>query len=155
MIDKLAMLPLNFPPGKGWTYSISMDIEGYLVEKLSGQTLPDFMRDQIFAPLGVRDTGFYVPAEKRMRFATNYREDEQGQPSLEASVFGEQCSPTALVYNRRGQVNATQTQGWPVHGGRVWSGLHWHIIESMPRLVRAEWARCTAGPIRSSGARWR
>lgn len=79
MIDKLAMLPLNFQPGKGWTYSISMDIEGYLVEKLSGQTLPEFMRDHIFAPLGMKDTGFYVPAEKRMRFATNYREDEQGQ----------------------------------------------------------------------------
>src|ERR1043166_7535289 len=43
MINKLATLPLNYQPGKGWTYSLSMDIEGYLVEKLSGQTLPDFM----------------------------------------------------------------------------------------------------------------
>jgi len=42
MIDKLAKIPLNYQPGKGWTYSVSMDIEGYIVEKLSGQTLPDF-----------------------------------------------------------------------------------------------------------------
>ncbi len=86
MIDKLATLPLNYQPGKGWTYSVSMDIEGYLVEKLSGQTLPDFMRDHIFAPLEMKDAGFFVPKEKRARFATNYRADAQGQlvPTLAA-----------------------------------------------------------------------
>ncbi len=85
MIDKLAKIPLNYQPGKGWTYSVSMDIEGYLVEKLSGQTLPDFMRDHIFMPLGMKDAGFFVPEDKRARFATNYRDDAQGQlvPSAE------------------------------------------------------------------------
>ena len=78
MIDKLATIPLNYQPGKGWTYSVSMDIEGYIVEKLSGQTLPDFMRDHIFVPLAMRDAGFFVPQEKRSRFATNYRDDPQG-----------------------------------------------------------------------------
>lgn len=73
MIDKLATIPLNYQPGKGWTYSLSMDIEGYIVEKLSGQTLPDFMRDHIFSPLGMKDAAFFVPQEKRSRFATNYR----------------------------------------------------------------------------------
>ncbi|HWE86979.1 MAG TPA: serine hydrolase domain-containing protein [Terracidiphilus sp.] len=75
MIDKLATIPLNYQPGKGWTYSLSMDVEGYIVEKLSGQSLPDFMHDHIFAPLGMKDAGFYVPADKRSRFATNYRDD--------------------------------------------------------------------------------
>jgi len=79
MIDKLATIPLNYQPGKGWTYSLSMDIEGYIVEKLSGQTLPDFMRDHIFIPLEMKDAGFFVPEEKRSRFATNYRNDPQGQ----------------------------------------------------------------------------
>ena len=78
MIDKLATLPLNYQPGKGWTYSVSMDIEGYIVEKLSGQTLPDFMRDHIFLPLDMKDAGFFVPADKRSRFATNYRDEPQG-----------------------------------------------------------------------------
>ncbi len=79
MIDKLAKIPLNYQPGKGWTYSASMDIQGYIVEKLTGQTLPTFMREHIFAPLAMKDTGFYVPVEKRARFASNYEDNAQGQ----------------------------------------------------------------------------
>ena len=78
MIEKLATIPLNYQPGKGWQYSIGMDIEGYLVEKLSGQTLPEFMRDYIFNPLGMKDTGFFVPEEKRARFAVNYGAQPDG-----------------------------------------------------------------------------
>ena len=78
MIDKLSKIPLNYEPGKGWTYSLSMDIEGYIVEKLSRQTLPDFMRQQIFAPLDMKDTGFFVPEEKHVRFANNYRDNPRG-----------------------------------------------------------------------------
>jgi len=71
-IDKLATIPLTYQPGKGWTYSVSMDVQGYIVEKLSGQSLPDFYRDHIFQPLGMRDAGFYVPEDKRKRFTTLY-----------------------------------------------------------------------------------
>ena len=71
-IDKMATLPLLFQPGKGWNYSVSMDIEGYIVEKLSGQTLPDFYRDHIFKPLGMKDAGFFVPADKVNRLAALY-----------------------------------------------------------------------------------
>jgi len=76
MVKKLAAIPLNYQPGKGWTYSVSMDVEGYLVEKLSGQSLGEFMWRRIFEPLGMKDAGFYVPREKRARFATNYRDTE-------------------------------------------------------------------------------
>jgi len=79
MITKLATLPLNYQPGKGWTYSLSMDIEGYLVEKLSGKSLPEFDREYIFAPLGMQDAGFFVPEQNRARLATNYKADAQGQ----------------------------------------------------------------------------
>lgn len=78
MIGKLAKLPLLYQPGKGWTYSVSMDIEGYIVEKLSGQSLPEFYRDHIFQPLGMRDAGFYVPADKRVRFTTLYQTGDNG-----------------------------------------------------------------------------
>jgi len=78
-IDKLATIPLLYQPGKQWTYSVSMDIQGYIVEKLSGQTLPDFMHDQIFKPLGMKDAGFYVPQDKRNRFATLYQLDAKGE----------------------------------------------------------------------------
>lgn len=79
MIDKLAKIPLLYQPGTRWVYSVAMDIQGYIVEKLSGQSLPDFMQQRIFAPLGMNDTGFYVPQEKRNRFATLYREDPKGE----------------------------------------------------------------------------
>jgi len=80
MIDRLAQIPLIYQPGKGWVYSMSMDIQGYIVEKLSGQSLPDFVHDHIYAPLGMKDAGFFVPDDKRKRFATNYTYDaQQGQ----------------------------------------------------------------------------
>jgi CubicO group peptidase (beta-lactamase class C family) len=56
-----------------------MDIQGYIVEKLSGQPLPDFMQQHIFGPLKMKDTGFYVPKEKWDRFATLYEGDEKGK----------------------------------------------------------------------------
>ena len=74
MVDKLGTIPLNYEPGKKWMYSASMDVEGYIVERLSGETLPGFMREHIFEPLGMKDAGFFVPAEKRARFAANYRD---------------------------------------------------------------------------------
>ncbi len=47
MIDKLAQIPLLYQPGQGWLYSSSMDIQGYIVEKLSGKSLPAFMREHV------------------------------------------------------------------------------------------------------------
>jgi len=86
MIDQLAQAPLVYQPGKGWVYSLSMDIQGYIVEKLSGQTLPDFMHDHIFAPLGMKDAGFYVPADKRTRFSPNYFYNPQAGGLKEAAT---------------------------------------------------------------------
>jgi len=77
-IEGVAKLPLLYQPGKGWTYSVSMDIEGYIVEKLSGKSLPDFMRDNIFQPLGMKDAAFYVSAANRARFASVYNATPDG-----------------------------------------------------------------------------
>jgi CubicO group peptidase (beta-lactamase class C family) len=85
-IDKISQLPLAYQPGKGWAYSMSMDIEGYIVEKLSGQSLPDFMRDQIFKPLDMKDAGFYVPAGKRARFSAVYTTGKNGELMLAAAA---------------------------------------------------------------------
>ena len=79
MIDKLAKIPLLYQPGTRWVYSVSMDIQGYIAERVSGQPLPEFMQQRIFGPLGMKDTGFYVPQDKRNRFATLYRADQQGE----------------------------------------------------------------------------
>ena len=72
MINRLSKLPLAYQPGTKWVYSLSVDVQGYLVEKLSGKSLPDFMRERIFEPLGMKDTGFFVPKEKMSRLATVY-----------------------------------------------------------------------------------
>jgi CubicO group peptidase (beta-lactamase class C family) len=76
MIDKLAKIPLLFQPGERWQYSVSVDVQGYLVEKLSGQPFAEFLQQRIFAPLKMSDTGFYVPAEKMDRFASFYTYDK-------------------------------------------------------------------------------
>ena len=67
MIDKLAKLPLPVQPGSDWRYGPSVDIQGYVVEKLSGQTLDVFLKNRIFDPLGMKDTGFWVDASKKDR----------------------------------------------------------------------------------------
>jgi len=76
MINRLSTMPLLYQPGTRWVYSVSVDIQGYLVEKLSGQTFPEFLRARLFEPLGMVDTGFFVPAEKLSRVATIYAYDK-------------------------------------------------------------------------------
>jgi CubicO group peptidase (beta-lactamase class C family) len=72
MVEKLATLPLEFSPGTRWGYSVATDVVGYLVEVLSGQRFDEYLRTQLFEPLGMLDTGFTVPADKLGRFAANY-----------------------------------------------------------------------------------
>jgi CubicO group peptidase (beta-lactamase class C family) len=69
MIDGLAKLPLLAQPGTRWSYSIGVDVQGYLVEKFSGMPFADFLRTRVFEPLGMKDTAFYVPPEKMSRLA--------------------------------------------------------------------------------------
>jgi CubicO group peptidase (beta-lactamase class C family) len=73
MIEQLARLPLEFSPGTRWGYSNATDVLGYLVERISGQRFDDYLRTQIFEPLGMTDTHFTVPADKIPRFAANYQ----------------------------------------------------------------------------------
>ena len=74
-LKRLAQVPLAFHPGTGWRYGASMDVQGIIVERLSGMSLRDFMRQRIFEPLGMVDTDFIVPDEKRHRLATLYSLD--------------------------------------------------------------------------------
>jgi CubicO group peptidase (beta-lactamase class C family) len=76
MVDKLAKIPLLLQPGEKWQYSVSVDVQGYLVEKLSGQPFPEFLKQRIFDPLGMKDTAFYVPPEKMNRFVSFYTYDK-------------------------------------------------------------------------------
>ncbi|MFK0279970.1 serine hydrolase domain-containing protein [Streptomyces sp. NPDC090499] len=68
----LAQVPMLHQPGESWLYGTSSALQGILVARVSGRTLPDFLAERIFEPLGMRDTAFEVPASKRHRFTSSY-----------------------------------------------------------------------------------
>ena len=74
-MNRLAALPLIHQPGEKWTYGLSVDVVGYLIEVLSGQSLDQFLRTRLFDPLGMNDTYFYLPASKQTRLTRVYTED--------------------------------------------------------------------------------
>ena len=72
-MEKLATVPLLYQPGERWMYSLSTDVCGALVERISGKRFDKYLQDEIFDPLGMKDTSFNVAPEKLDRFAANYR----------------------------------------------------------------------------------
>ncbi|WP_322002582.1 serine hydrolase domain-containing protein [Marinobacter alexandrii] len=72
LVDRLADLPLEYSPGTAWNYSVSTDVLGYLVQKLSDKPLDNYFQEHIFGPLGMTDTGFQVPKAQLDRFAACY-----------------------------------------------------------------------------------
>jgi CubicO group peptidase (beta-lactamase class C family) len=92
MIDQLAQIPLDFSPGTTWNYSVSIDVLGYLVEKLSGMSFGEFLRRRLFEPLGMDDTAFWVPSDKTERFTSCYQPEGKGcglklQDDARASIY--------------------------------------------------------------------
>ncbi len=77
-VRKLARMPLLNQPGESWEYGLNTDVLGRLVEVASGMPLDQFFQERIFRPLGMRDTHFFLPEEKRARFAAVYTPSEQG-----------------------------------------------------------------------------
>lgn len=71
-IERLARVPLVHQPGTRFLYGVSTDVLGHLVSVVSGRPFEEFLRTEIFEPLGMRDTAFFVPDEKLDRFAANY-----------------------------------------------------------------------------------
>jgi CubicO group peptidase (beta-lactamase class C family) len=78
-MQKLGTLPLMHQPGEKFTYGLNSDVLGYLIEVVSEMSLDDYFRKKIFQPLGMKDTYFYVPAEKQNRLATTYYPDSTGK----------------------------------------------------------------------------
>ena len=72
----VGQLPLAFEPGERWMYGFSIDVLGAVIEVLSGKSLGEYLKENIFEPLGMKDTGFFVPQEKMDRVATLYHINE-------------------------------------------------------------------------------
>lgn len=71
-VEEIAKIPLCFQPGERWMYGLSADVLGAVIEVVSGMRFGEFLKKEIFEPLEMVDTGFYVPREKRDRFAQIY-----------------------------------------------------------------------------------
>jgi CubicO group peptidase (beta-lactamase class C family) len=96
--DAAAGVPLCFHPGEYWMYGFSHDILGRLIEVISGKRLSEYLEELIFLPLGLKDTAFYVPEEKRDRLAKAYTLTETGLMEIHglATDPGEQGKPPAF-----------------------------------------------------------
>lgn len=107
-IKKLGPLPLAHQPGEKWTYGLNTDILGYLVEVVSGKSLDQFFKQNIFDPLGMKDTYFYIPKEKQNRLAMLHSDDKS-----------KHAVNTAESIN----VNGTFYRDYPIlDGGSFYSG---------------------------------
>lgn len=108
-VKELLDLPLALQPGTAWRYSFAYDVLSHLVELISGRPFDVYLREEIFQPLGMADTGFYIPVEKQDRFATLYgRDPKTGQTSLR--IEGPQDSLGSAPHNvLRGGGNLAST----------------------------------------------
>ncbi len=79
LMRRYGTLPLIYQPGERWLYNSGTEILGVLIARAAGTTLGKFLQERIFAPLGMTDTGFHVPAAKLDRFATSYARDASGE----------------------------------------------------------------------------
>jgi CubicO group peptidase (beta-lactamase class C family) len=109
MITRVAKLPLNAQPGSEWHYSISVDIQGYIVQKLSGMRFEDFLEKRIFKPLNMVDTGFYVPAEKLKRLAQFYDYDKEGHLQVVQNPINHDFSAKPALASGGGGLVSTAT----------------------------------------------
>lgn len=92
----LSRIPLLHQPGQAWLYDTCADLQGVLIARVSGQTLPDFLAERMFSPLGMVDTGFVVPADKRDRFTSYYRPGVDGGLDLADGPDGQWSHPPAF-----------------------------------------------------------
>ncbi|HNW18484.1 MAG TPA: serine hydrolase domain-containing protein [Sphingorhabdus lacus] len=101
-IDILADIPLEFDPGTEWNYSVATDIVGVLIERISGLSLPDYFRQHIFAPLGMDDTAFMVPADKAGRLPEAYVFDAEAKLKLSDKAGPESLWAKGWSFNSGG-----------------------------------------------------
>lgn len=97
MVNRHVGVPLVFQPGTQWRYSSAVDIQGYLIEKLSGQKLSEFFESRIFKPLKMNDTAFYVPPAKASRLAAVYMGNRETGKIEEAKALFGRPMPTYLT----------------------------------------------------------
>jgi CubicO group peptidase (beta-lactamase class C family) len=108
MIEKLATLPLEFSPGSAWNYSVSTDVLGYLVGKISGQSFESFLQERLLSPLGMHDTHFQLPQSKISRFTHCYAATPEGGMKLvDTAATSAYLAPAEMVSGGGGLLSTT------------------------------------------------
>ena len=105
MIQTLARLPLEFSPGTAWNYSVSTDVLGYLIGKISGQPFEKFLHDRLIKPLGMFDTDFHAPGTRADRLAACYALGPKGVVLQDDPARSSYLAPPALVSGGGGLVS--------------------------------------------------
>jgi CubicO group peptidase (beta-lactamase class C family) len=134
-IGRVAMLPLIDQPGAGFHYGISTDLLGFLAARLEGASLGDLLTRLVFAPLGMRDTGFVVPRDQRDRRAGLCGFDRDGR-----------LTPLTAVPGRQALAERPDDMTFEAGGGGLWSTVDDYLAfarmllgdPGVPALLRAE-----------------
>jgi len=117
---ELAQIPLLYQPGEAWLYDTCSTLQGLLIARVSGQSLPEFLAERMFGPLGMADTGFVVPAAKRDRFTSYYRPCTVGRLDLADGPDGQWSTPPAFPLGNGGL--AGTADDWLAFGRMLLAG---------------------------------
>jgi CubicO group peptidase (beta-lactamase class C family) len=101
-IAELAQIPLLYQPGDAWLYDTCSTLQGILIARVAGQSLPGFLAERIFAPLGMTDTAFEVPEAKRDRFTSYYQTGPGGELELADGPGGQWSTQPAFPLGNGG-----------------------------------------------------
>src|SRR6516225_1138542 len=101
-LAELAQVPLLYQPGEAWLYDTCSTLQGVLIARVCGQSLPGFLAERVFEPLGMTDTGFEVPAAKRGRFTSHYRTSPGGGLELADGPDGQWSTMPAFPLGNGG-----------------------------------------------------
>jgi CubicO group peptidase (beta-lactamase class C family) len=122
-LRRLATLPLMAQPGEQWLYTTGSNVLGVLTARASGRSLPAFFQERIFTPLGMQDTAFYVPPDKRDRLASAYRPGASGLELYDDAAQSRWSAPPALPAGDSGLVSTVDDffafSQFLLHRGRV------------------------------------
>jgi CubicO group peptidase (beta-lactamase class C family) len=106
-VAELGQLPLEFSPGQAWNYSVSTDVLGAVIQRVSGQTLDAYFREHIFAPLGMNDTFFQVPEDKLDRLGDCWTWTPKGPVLFDRGADSHYAKPPKLLSGGGGLASTT------------------------------------------------
>jgi CubicO group peptidase (beta-lactamase class C family) len=150
-VNRLASVPLAYHPGEQWVYSNSIDVLGLVIQKASGMPFEDFLEQRLFEPLGMDDTGFYVPKDKRDRFAANYNHTDDGLKFNDSPGANEKYHQMPPVASGGGGLVGTAGDYMRfllmIAGGGEWNGKRYLSKEAIELMTSDQLPR-EAFPIR-------